>query len=288
MTLSVMIIADAILMVLSFAALVFASVIDVRTKEVPDWISYSLIVSCFGVRVFYFLVFRDLWYLLYGLIGFASMLVFGLVMYYTKQWGGGDAKLAMGLGIAFSSNLFSEKSFLFGFIVNLLIFGAFYGIGWSVYLAFKNKKGFAKSFAKNLNEKKRFRIFSLILGFLAVVSIFFISSPLLRFVLCITALTPICYTYFHVFGKSVEECCMYKWLPVSRLTEGDWVAKPVYMKGKLICGPKDVGLEKCQIIALKKADVKKVLVKEGIPFVPSFLIASIVTLVYGNILLSFI
>ncbi len=283
-----MIVSDALLMVLGFTALVFASVHDIKTREVPDWLSYGLIISCFGVRIFYFLIFSDLWYLLYGLIGFGVMLVLGLVMYYSKQWGGGDAKLVMGLGIAFSSNLFNEKSFLIGFVVNVLIFGALYGIGWSAYLAFKNRKVFVKSFIKSFNERRRIRIFSLGFGLLIILSVFFIPVPYVRFILCVTALALVGYVYLHVFVKAVEDCCMYKWLPVSRLTEGDWVAKPVYVKGKLVCNPKDLGLEKHQIELLKKAEIKKVLIKEGIPFVPSFLIASIATFVWGNIIFSLV
>lgn len=283
-----MIVADSLLMVLGFTALSFASVHDFRTREVPDWLSYGLIISCFGVRIFHSLVFNDLWYLLYGLIGFGIMLILGLIMYYSKQWGGGDAKLVMGLGLAFSSNLFSEKSFLIGFVVNVLIFGALYGVGWSAYLALKNRKVFVESFVKIFNEKKRLRIFSLIFGLLVVVSVVFIPISQIRFIFCVAALAFVGYAYLHVFVKAVEDCCMYKWLPVSKLTEGDWVIQPVYVKGKLVCGPKDLGLEKHQIMALKKAKVRKVLVKEGIPFVPSFLIASIATFVWGNILLSII
>jgi Flp pilus assembly protein protease CpaA len=283
-----MIVADALLMVLGFTALVFSSVNDIKTREVPDWLSYGLIVSCFGVRIFHALIFSDLWYLLDGLIGFGIMLILGLVMYYTKQWGGGDAKLVMGLGIAFSSNLFNWNNFLIGFLINVLIFGALYGLGWSIYLAFKNRKDFVKSFVKNFNERRRIRIFSLGFGLLIILSIFFIHIPYVRFILCVTTLALVGYVYLHVFMKAVEDSCMYKWLPVSKLTEGDWVAQPVYVKGKLLCGPKDLGLEKHQIIALKKANVKKVFVKEGIPFVPSFLIASVVTFVWGNVLFSFI
>ncbi len=283
-----MIIADALLIVMGFIALVFASVNDIKTREVPDWLSYSLIISGFGVRIFYSLVFQDFWYLLYGLIGFGFMFLIGLVMYYTKQWGGGDAKLLMGLGVAFASSSFDSNNLLVGFLANVIIFGALYGLGWSVYLAIKNKKAFVKSFSKKINEKKHIRWISLFFGLLVVVSLFFVQVHYIRFMLCVVALAFLSYSYLTVFVKSVEDSCMYKWILVPKLTEGDWVAQPVYVKGKLVCGPKDLGLEKHQIIALMKANVKKVFVKEGIPFVPSFLIASVITFVWGNVILSFV
>ena len=37
-------------------------------------------------------------FLLYSLITFGAFFDIGLIMYYTKQWGGGDSKLLMGLG----------------------------------------------------------------------------------------------------------------------------------------------------------------------------------------------
>lgn len=283
-----MVVADALLAVFGFVALIFASIHDFKTREVPDWLSYSLIVAGFSTRIFHSLVFWDWWYLLYGLIGFGAMFVIGLIMYYTKQWGGGDAKLIMGLGIVFASSPFNGQNFLIVFWINILVFGALYGIAWSAFLAFRNKKAFVKSFKKMLGEKKRIRRFALVFGLLAVVSLFFIQVYYIRFVLCIAALFFIGYSYLIVFIKAVEDSSMYKWLPVSKLTEGDWVAKPVYVKKKLICGPKDLGLEKHQIEALKKARVKKVFVKEGIPFTPSFLIAAIITFIWGNVLFSFI
>ncbi|MBM3200017.1 prepilin peptidase [Candidatus Woesearchaeota archaeon] len=275
---------DVFLAIIGFAALIPASVHDIRTREVPDWISYGLIIAGFGIRIIHSLVFSDVWYFLYGLVGFVVMLALGLIMYYSKQWGGGDAKLITGLGVVFAST-FDWNNFLISFSFNMLVFGALYGICWSAYLAFNNKDKFFKSFSKDLKKKRNARLVSLIFGLIALASVLLLKDPNLMFIICVAAFSFVVYIHLQIFVKSVEECCMYKTLPVSRLTEGDWVAEPVYVKGKLICGPKDLGLEKEQITVLKKSKVKNVLVKEGIPFVPSFLIAAISTLAWGNLLL---
>ena len=85
---------------------------------------------------------------------------------------------------------------------------------------------------------------------------------------------------------------MLKYVTPDKLTEGDWIAKEVKVNGKYITGPKDLGIEKKQIRKLvslyKKKKVKKILIKEGIPFVPSFFIAYLVTLMFGNLLLLFV
>ena len=80
---------------------------------------------------------------------------------------------------------------------------------------------------------------------------------------------------------------MVKNVSVNKLVEGDWIVGDIKIKGKYICGPKDLGISMTQISLLRKNHVKEVLVKEGIPFVPAFLIALIVSLIFGNILLFF-
>ena len=98
--------------------------------------------------------------------------------------------------------------------------------------------------------------------------------------------------YLWIIMKSVESSCMLKLVNPKKITEGDWIAKVIKVNGKYIAGPKDLGIEKKQIKKLiqlhKKRKIKNVLVKEGIPFVPSFLIAYIVTLVLGNLVFLFI
>ncbi len=82
---------------------------------------------------------------------------------------------------------------------------------------------------------------------------------------------------------------MLKYVKPTEVTEGDWIAKDVVIGKKYISGPKDLGIEMKQLKQLisyyKKGKIKKVLIKVGIPFVPSFLIAYLITIVYGNLLM---
>ena len=95
--------------------------------------------------------------------------------------------------------------------------------------------------------------------------------------------------YLWIFVKAIEKVAMLKYITPDKLTEGDWIAEEVKYKGKLICSPKDLGIEKKQIRQVvnlyKKKRIKKILIKEGIPFVPSFLIAFVITVFFGNLLL---
>jgi hypothetical protein len=98
--------------------------------------------------------------------------------------------------------------------------------------------------------------------------------------------------YIWVFIKAVENSLMIKQIDVEKLTEGDWIYRDVTIGGKYICGPKDLGIEKSQIAVLiklkKKGKIQKVMVKEGIPFVPGLFLAFLVTILVGNWISQFI
>jgi prepilin signal peptidase PulO-like enzyme (type II secretory pathway) len=93
--------------------------------------------------------------------------------------------------------------------------------------------------------------------------------------------------YSWIFMKVVEKEIMVKEYPISKLTEGDWVVHEVKNGKKIIVPANSTGITLEQIAQLKKTKLKSVTVKEGIPFVPGFMLAFIVLLIaqhYGGIL----
>lgn len=263
-----------ILMLIALIGLIIASYTDIRTREVPDWLNFSLIGIALGLRLLYAVVGKDINILLYGVYGFIAFLIVGLAMYYLGQWGGGDSKLLMGLGGLIGLEF--KETFLINFLILIVISGAIYGIIFSVVLAIKNKKKFIKKFIE-LNEKyikiKRTIILSGVILF--IISFFF--DILIRIPIYFLILFVIFGFYLFVFARAIERTVMYKLVNPSKLTEGDWIVKDIKVKGKYVTGPKELGITKEQIMILKKAKIKKVLIKEGIPFVPSFLIAYLLT-----------
>lgn len=275
---------DILLIAVGMIGLTIATAVDIKKREVPDWVSYSMIASGFGLRFIEAATTREWSYLLYGAIGFGAMFLIGMLMYYTRQWGGGDTKLIMGLGVIFAT-VGKEKLFLLDLFVNLLVVGAAYGIVYGMILAAKRWKEFRAEMRNVMMKNRKVRILAILAGAAALALMLFIKDDATKIILGITALFSLLYIYLITFMKAVENACMYKQVDVEKLVEGDWVAEEVKVNNKVICGPKDLGLEKHQIGELKKARVKKVLVKEGIPFVPSFFIATVVTLTVGNIIL---
>lgn len=279
--------AESIIMLIAFVALLIGTYTDFKTREVPDWLNYGLIFVGFGVRIILTTVYHDWSYLLQGIIGFAAFFVIALVMFYAGQWGGGDSKMVMGLGALLGLEL-SLTSFFIGFLINIIIFGALFGLCFSVYLAIRNWKAFAKGFSRQFAERKKEKwIVWISTILLLVLSVFAPFS--VRVMVVVLAGMILSSFYIFVYLKAVEHSSMIKWVEPALLTEGDWVVQDVFVGGKRICGPKDLGLEKSQIrklIALKKnGQIKKVLIKYGIPFVPGFLIAFIVTYFWGNVVL---
>ncbi|MEM4245142.1 MAG: A24 family peptidase [Candidatus Nanoarchaeia archaeon] len=276
---------DLLLITVGIICLAIATAVDIKKREVPDWISYSMIASGFGLRLINSITTNDWSYLLYGLLGFGAMTCVGMLMYYAKQWGGGDTKLIMGLGVTFAT-FGAEKLFLVDLFINVLVIGAAYGILFGVILAIKNWGSFTKELKKVMAKGRMTRLTTLIIGFLVLVTMLLIQDKIVKLILGITAAFLIIYVYLITMMKAVEKACMYKYTEVEKLTEGDWVAEEVKANNKVICGPKDLGLEKEQIEMLKKAKIKKVLVKEGIPFVPPFFIGTLLTFAFGNVITS--
>ncbi|MFH1316857.1 MAG: A24 family peptidase [Candidatus Woesearchaeota archaeon] len=282
---------DIFIMIIIITALLIASYNDIRTREVPDWLNFSLIGAGLGIRLIFSIVQNDFSYLLYGAIGFGAFVAIAYLMFYTGQWGGGDSKLLMGLGALIGINIpIIDIPFLLSFIINIFVIGAIYGLIFSLVMAIVNLKAFLKELRKIIVKKmvKRARWIFLSLGLALIILSLFLPDLFLKFLGIALGCLIILTFYLWVFIKAIEKSCMIKLVTPDRLTEGDWIVKDIKYKGKRITGPKDLGVEKKQIEELKnlyrQKKIGKVLIKEGIPFVPSFLVAYILTLIFGNLL----
>lgn len=260
-------------------ALGIGSYTDFKVREVPDWISYGLIFTGLGLRAIFSLAYLEWSYIIEGLAGFGIFLALALVMFYAGQWGGGDAKVLMGLG-ALIGVQFTFNTFLVGFFVNTLIAGAIFGLVFSIVLAMKHKQAFAKKAQDLYLAKTKHKYLAWAISGVFLVMAFIIPELRISFVLF--AMLSFITFYLFVFIKAIEEAAMIKQVSPKQLTEGDWIVNDIIVKGKRICGPKDLGIEKAQIEQLIKLKVKSITIKEGIPFVPSFLLGFIVTMVWGN------
>jgi Flp pilus assembly protein protease CpaA len=278
---------EPIILAVCLAGLVIGSYTDLRTREVPDWINYGLMAAGFGIAIIYSVTYWRITFLFDTLIGFGAGFAIAMLMYYTGQWGGGDSKMLMGLGALIGLPLsLSKIPFLALFVLYSTILGALYGLVWSAVLAIRNRTRFMKEY-HIIAAARSVRIGKIALIILAIVSIIisFLIPANIRILTLSLTVVMIGTFYLFIFVKVVEKAVMLKDLPIEKLTPGDWIAEDVVVAGKHICGPKDLGIDKKQIEKLmklkSKGKVTTVLVKEGIPFVPSFLMAFVAVLALG-------
>lgn len=265
-------------------ALLVATHVDLKIREVPDLISYSTMSAGVILAILNTVSQVSLQPLFLMVGGLALGALIGLVMYYAGQWGGGDAKLLMGLG-----SLWGATTFFYEFLLFLIIAGAIYGLLYGMYLAYKRREEFKKAYKKIAYKKhiKYLRIgFQLFVAIALVLGLFIITDTYLRLLVVILAAG--IYLLFHawIFAKALEEGCMKRKIPIKDLVEGDWVLEEIKI-GKKKIEIANYGITKEQIAQVQKSKIKTVLVKEGIPFVPSFLLAYIFTIITTNIGVSF-
>jgi Flp pilus assembly protein protease CpaA len=283
-------VAETIIFTTVLIVLLVGTYSDFKWREVPDWMNYGLVFTGFGFRILFTIIKHDWTYVLYGIYGFLAMFLLALVMFYAGQWGGGDSKMIMGIGAMVGLPL-AFDAFLIGFILNTIIFGAVFGLFFSLYLALTHRKRFVRDFNRlwKAKQSQKWWLWGAVLLLLIASAFvpFYIKVPVL-------VIGGLLFASFYVFIylKAVEKSSMLIYLSPEKLTEGDWIAEDVIVDKRYVCGPKDLGIEQPQIKRLlalkKKGKVDKVLVKVGIPFVPSFLIAFIVTYFWGNVVFAII
>ena len=105
------------LVVLALIWLIFAVVSDLKTREIPNWLNFSLILFALGGRFFYS-VFSDNWdFLIQGFFGLAVFFLLANLLYFGRFFAGGDAKLMMALGpiLPFGVGFLENANFFFSF-----------------------------------------------------------------------------------------------------------------------------------------------------------------------------
>ncbi len=265
---------------------------DIKTTEFPDWLPYSMIISAVGVRAIFSYLMNDFWILGSSLIVGTLFMVFGLLLYFMKQWGDGDAWLLGALGFLFPSYSAYEiaappfqswGAFPFPLITmfNFFFLSFAYLVAYSIALGIRHKKELGK-FRKELKKDKR-NVLLLIALFTAICfgMVFYLNLSLdipLQSMLNLLLL-PVIFVAVIVFiryGRFVEQNLFRKKIPVEKLRIGD-----------VLIGEKWKGLTKKEVSQLKKKG-GSVWIKEGVRFAPVFLIVLYATLIFGSLLEIFV
>jgi len=261
---------------LSILALIWLSVAtiqDLKKRMVYNWISFSLIVFALGFRFFYSLFNNNFSFFYEGLIGLGIFFILGNLLYYGKMFAGGDAKLMIALGaiLPFSQDLLVNIKLFVLFFIIFLFSGGIYGFFWSIFLPFTNIKKFKKEFKKQFSKNKK------IIFLLITFSVILLAFGFFENIFFYLGLLFFIFPYLYIHAKTVDEFCLVKDIKTKNLEEGDWLYKDIKIGNKIIKASWH-GLNKEEIKTIR-GSLKKIKIREGIPFVPSFLISFVVFLV---------
>lgn len=266
------------LLALGFVWILVATIQDLRKKEVANWLNFSLIIFALGFRFFYSLFSETGFSFFYqGLIGLGIFFVLGNIFYYSRVFAGGDAKLMIALGtiLPVSSSFFTNLRYFVLFLLIFFFVGTIYGLIWSFCLVFKNIRAFKNKFKQLFKKKRSFIFIIMFLGLIFMVLGFYQS--ILFFLGLLIFISP----YFFVYAKAIDEAAMIKRVNTKDLREGDWLYSRIKI-GRRYIEPSWEGLSKKQVSDIKKK-YRFVKIRQGVVFVPVFLISFIV-FVYGILL----
>jgi len=261
------------LFILALIWIIFATIQDIRKKEIANWINFSLIIFALGFRLFYSLFSGDHNFLIQGLIGFGIFLILGNLFYYLHVFAGGDCKLMISLGaiLPIFDNIWNNLELFLFFIGIFLIIGFAYNLFFIIYLSIKNFKPFSKKFKFLFKENKKYLVS------ITLISLIFLILGFITYLSILFAVYLLFLSYLIIFVKSVDESCMIKKVNPFNLTEGDWLYKEIRIGRKLIKA-KWGGLTKEEILIIQK-NKKQILIRRGIAFAPVFLISYILFMV---------
>ncbi len=268
------------LWLLTLGYIIFAVIQDIKTREIADWINFSLIIFALGFRFFYSLFNGiDFTFFYNGLIGLGIFFAIGNLFYYGKVFAGGDAKLMISLGAVFPyyTDFFSNLQLFVNFLIIFLFTGFAYILVTSSVLCIKNFRNFKKEFSKQLKKNKKLLFAAALLGALFLlfgfVNILFLPAG--GMILLISLV--------YLYSKSVDEACMVKKIKTKNLRIGDWLYSDLRAgRGKIKATW--AGVTEQEIGKIRKL-YKEVKIREGVPFSPVFLISFIIwiAMVFFNV-----
>ncbi len=224
---------------IALLALAIASYTDLREREVPDLINYPLIILGLILGLVASIISASFWPFISSLFGLFLGYLLGALMFYTGQWGGGDAKMLMGLGALVGFDLFKlieqggssiASSFFVNVFITIILSGIIYGIGYLIVVAFRHRKEFKKAFHKKLQTTKIHLLRRIVLGtsFLIIIISLCIHDSSLRLTTFIFAAIIYVSFYFFLTIQIIEKNIMVSPMLVDELTPGEWVSKDLF------------------------------------------------------------
>jgi len=242
---------------------------DLKTTEVPDEI--PVVMSAVGL--FYWCVAslqaESIYPFAVSLASGMAFLAPGLILYKAGKWGAADAWVPA--SVMFLLPIYGGKMMLADYAFNFFVVSSAYMIVYSIILGAMNRHVFPL-FVKDFVASRS--ALMMILGYAVIVAIL-----AYLFVQKGASLAPLGYSFASVaflvafwrYATVVEANVFRKTIDAARVREGDVLEDMIW-----------IGLTKAQAEDVRKKG-GKVVIKEGVRFVPVFSLTLAATLLYGNL-----
>jgi len=262
------------LIILALVWIFFAVIQDLRTREIANWLNFSLIIFALGFRFFYSLFNLDFGFFYQGIFGLGIFFIIGNMFYYGKIFAGGDAKLMIALGtiLPFKNNFYDNLNLFLIFLMIFLFVGLVYTLIGSLWFSFNNFKAFRKEFKKQLRKLKGSyfsgSLLAILLVFLGFVNEIFFSLGVFVFV----------FVNLYIYAKAVDESSMIRKIKIGKITEGDWLYQNMKVGRKTI---------KASWEGLKKKEIARIIKNKTFKVIKIMFSSKIFPLLSFNFILSF-
>jgi len=263
------------LFAVAFVWIIFATIQDLRKREVANWLNFSLVGVALAYRAFYS-SFRGDWdFFLFGVLGFVLFFVLGYAFYYGRVFAGGDSKLLIALGAVLPFEKLGDLFYVtLGFLFVLFFIGTMYSLIYSLVISIRQGKRFIAEFDVRIRKSKV--LFFLVL---ALIVVLFITEGIMAgnwMLWVISGVFIILIVLLYVYLMAVDRCMIVLRSP-GKLAEGDWIISDIRVGNRWI--RKSVHGLSLEEIRLLRKNRKSIYVKDGIPFIPVFLMAFIMVVV---------
>ncbi|MFZ2455797.1 MAG: prepilin peptidase [Candidatus Altiarchaeia archaeon] len=275
----------AILLAVVF--LVLGSIEDLKTGEIPERISYGYIASALLVSAAAAIYAGNAYLFLNSLLMGICFFALGFLLFYLGQWGGGDVKLAGGIGctLGFLAQLGFFHDGLFPYyatyFIDMICVALPYATVYGLLLGLKSPETW-KEFGRYLRDKRLAAVLALSFA-PSFVGLYMDLPSLALFYTLIPVMTLIA-----LYLKAVELKALRDTIDVSKLREADVPAEDIVVGGQVLIKKTDIegmtleDVKKIQDLASHGKIPRKIVIKRGIKFAPVLLFALLSVLYAGN------
>lgn len=270
--------------------LLIASYFDLKTGEIPDEVSFALILIPALISGAYSIFKGDYSFFITSASIGVAYFILGYIPFRIGYWGGGDLKLFSGIGctLGFLGSTGYLKDGIIPYpmfyFVNIGLIAFPYAIAYALIFSFRTKQRVFPEFGNYLRRKNSVLLF--ILSFMPSFIAFLLKLKIMALVYLLLPLFLLASLYL----KAFEKIALLETVNIEKLREGDIMAQDLISEGKRIAGKFSAeGLTQEQIREIQKLSLEKkipdtITIKNGIKFAPVLLITFLFTVFIGDII----